>query len=103
MFSLIFCIEVNNYLRLLNDIDAEKVKNRVRFEKLTPIFPNEKLKLLESSEKAKTAIRVIDLLSPIGKGQRGLIVSPPKAGKTTLLKLIAKSLLKYKKCNRIYE
>lgn len=79
----------------INGIDAEKVKNRVRFEKLTPIFPNEKLKLLESSEKAKTAIRVIDLLSPIGKGQRGLIVSPPKAGKTTLLKLIAKSLLKY--------
>ena len=79
----------------INGIDAEKVKNRVRFEKLTPIFPNEKLKLLESSEKAKTAIRVIDLLSPIGKGQRGLIVSPPKAGKTTLLKLIAKSILKY--------
>ena len=79
----------------INGIDAEKVKNRVRFEKLTPIFPNEKLKLFESSEKAKTAIRVIDLLSPIGKGQRGLIVSPPKAGKTTLLKLIAKSLLKY--------
>ena len=79
----------------INGVDAEKVHNRIRFDRLTPIFPNEKLKLLDSSEKAKTAIRVIDLLSPIGKGQRGLIVSPPKAGKTTLLKLIAKSILKY--------
>lgn len=79
----------------INGVDAEKVHNRVRFDRLTPIFPDEKLKLLDSKEKAKTAIRVIDLLSPIGKGQRGLIVSPPKAGKTTLLKLIAKSILKY--------
>ena len=79
----------------INGVDAEKVKNRVRFDKLTPIFPNEKLKLLDDSERGNTAIRVIDLLSPIGKGQRGLIVSPPKAGKTTLLKAIAKSLLKY--------
>ena len=79
----------------INGVDAEKVKNRVRFDKLTPIFPNVKLKLLDNRDKAKTAIRVIDLLSPIGKGQRGLIVSPPKAGKTTLLKLIAKSILKY--------
>ncbi|MBO6119771.1 MAG: transcription termination factor Rho [Lachnospiraceae bacterium] len=79
----------------INGVDAEKVKNRVRFEKLTPIFPNHKLKLLDNNDKAEVAIRVIDLLSPIGKGQRGLIVSPPKAGKTTLLKLIAKSILKY--------
>ena len=79
----------------INGVEAEKVKNRVRFDKLTPIFPNEKLKLLDDSERGNTAIRVIDLLSPIGKGQRGLIVSPPKAGKTTLLKLIAKSILKY--------
>lgn len=79
----------------INSVDAEKVKNRVKFDKLTPIFPNVKLKLLDNRDKAKTAIRVIDLLSPIGKGQRGLIVSPPKAGKTTLLKLIAKSILKY--------
>ena len=79
----------------VNGIDANKLHNRVRFDKLTPIFPNEKLKLLDNDEKQTVAIRVIDLLSPIGKGQRGLIVSPPKAGKTTLLKLIAKSLLKY--------
>ena len=79
----------------VNGIDAEKLHNRVRFDRLTPIFPNEKLKLLDDNGKANTAIRVIDLLSPIGKGQRGLIVSPPKAGKTTLLKLIAKSILKY--------
>ena len=79
----------------INGVDAEKVKNRVRFDKLTPIFPNQKLKLLDNNDKATVAMRVIDLLSPIGKGQRGLIVSPPKAGKTTLLKSIAKSILRY--------
>ena len=78
----------------INNMDAEQVHNRPRFDKLTPIFPNEKLKLINADEKATVAIRVIDLLSPIGKGQRGLIVSPPKAGKTTLLKLVAKSILK---------
>lgn len=78
----------------INGIDATKVQNRIRFDKLTPIFPNKKMKLINQIEKAPTAIRVIDLLSPIGKGQRGLIVSPPKAGKTTLLKLVAKSILK---------
>ena len=79
----------------INGVDAEKVKNRVRFEKLTPVFPDKKLKLLDSSDKSTVAMRVIDLLSPIGKGQRGLIVSPPKAGKTTLLKQVAKYILKY--------
>lgn len=79
----------------INGQSAEMVRNRPRFDKLTPIFPNHKLKLLSSDEKATVAMRVIDLLSPIGKGQRGLIVSPPKAGKTTLLKQIAKSILKY--------
>ena len=79
----------------INGVDAENVKNRVRFDKLTPIFPNQKLKLLDSNDKATVAMRVIDLLSPIGKGQRGLIVSPPKAGKTTLLKSIAKAILRY--------
>ena len=79
----------------INGVDAEKVKNRVRFDKLTPIFPNQKLKLIDKDEKATVAMRVIDLLSPIGKGQRGLIVSPPKAGKTTLLKSIAKAILRH--------
>lgn len=79
----------------INGQSAETVRNRSRFDKLTPIFPNHKLKLLSSDEKATVAMRVIDLLSPIGKGQRGLIVSPPKAGKTTLLKQIAKAILKY--------
>ena len=86
--ALIQLIEINGQ-------SAETIKNRPRFDKLTPIFPNHKLKLLSSDEKATVAMRVIDLLSPIGKGQRGLIVSPPKAGKTTLLKQIAKSILKY--------
>ena len=79
----------------INGQSADKVKNRPRFDKLTPIFPNHKLKLLSSEDKATVAMRVIDLLSPIGKGQRGLIVSPPKAGKTTLLKQVAKAILKY--------
>ena len=79
----------------INGIDAESVHGRPRFDKLTPIFPNQKLKLLSSNEKATVAMRVIDILSPIGKGQRGLIVSPPKAGKTTLLKQIAKAILRY--------
>ena len=86
--ALIQLIEINGQ-------SAETVRNRPRFDKLTPIFPNHKLKLLSSDEKATVAMRVIDLLSPIGKGQRGLIVSPPKAGKTTLLKQIAKAILKY--------
>lgn len=79
----------------INGVDAEKMHGRPRFDKLTPIFPNKKLKLLSNDEKTTVAMRVIDLLSPIGKGQRGLIVSPPKAGKTTLLKQIAKAMLKY--------
>ncbi|MBO6134315.1 MAG: transcription termination factor Rho [Lachnospiraceae bacterium] len=79
----------------INGIDAESIHNRPKFDKLTPVFPNQKLKLLANGEKSTMAMRVIDLLSPIGKGQRGLIVSPPKAGKTTLLKQVAKSILKY--------
>ena len=79
----------------INGVSAEEVRMRPHFEKLTPIFPKKKMKLLSNSEKATVAMRVIDLLSPIGKGQRGLIVSPPKAGKTTLLKQIAKSIIKY--------
>lgn len=66
-------------------------KSRKEFEKLTPIFPNEKFKL-ETTQENITA-RIIDLVSPIGKGQRGLIVAPPKAGKTTLIKNIANSIM----------
>lgn len=79
----------------VNGININDLINRKRFDRLTPIFPNKKIKLIEKKTKENKAIRVIDLLSPIGKGQRGLIVSPPKAGKTTLLKLIAKQILKY--------
>lgn len=77
----------------INGVDANKSINRPKFEKQTPIFPNKKLRLLDSDRRNDTAMRVIDLLTPIGKGQRGLIVSPPKAGKTTLLKEIAKAIL----------
>ena len=65
------------------------VEKRPNFENLTPIFPNERLHLEYPGVKTSMAMRVMDLLSPIGKGQRGMIVSPPKAGKTTLLKQVA--------------
>ena len=81
---------------LVNGNSINDIINRPRFEKLTPIYPDKKIKLLDD-DKTDMAIRVIDLLSPIGKGQRGLIVSPPKAGKTTLLKMIAKAIIKYNK------
>ncbi len=69
-----------------------KVKNDITFEDMTPIFPNERLRMERPG--GTVAMRIMDLLSPIGKGQRGMIVSPPKAGKTTLLKDVAKSILK---------
>ncbi len=71
----------------VNAMDPEKSKRRPRFESLTPIFPLEKIKLEKEANVLST--RLIDLVSPIGRGQRGLIVSPPKAGKTTVLKDIA--------------
>lgn len=74
----------------VNGLDPELVRARVSFEDLTPIFPNERL-VLETGP-ANISARFIDLVAPIGKGQRGLIVSPPKAGKTTLLKTIANSI-----------
>ncbi|MDO5563603.1 MAG: transcription termination factor Rho, partial [Eubacteriales bacterium] len=79
----------------VNGFPLEQIINRPSFEKLTPIFPNERIILQKVSEKQITALRMLDLISPIGKGQRGLIVSPPKAGKTTLLKMIAKAIIKY--------
>ena len=74
----------------VNSLDPEDIKKRPNFSDLTPIFPNEKLTLETSSENIAT--RIIDILAPIGKGQRGLIVAPPKAGKTTLLKQIANGI-----------
>ena len=80
------------YLTKINEIDPMKAMRRTNFEDMTPIFPNERLKL--ECGKTSTAMRIVDLLSPIGKGQRGMIVSPPKAGKTTLLKQVALSVRK---------
>ncbi|MCX7831382.1 MAG: transcription termination factor Rho [Actinobacteria bacterium] len=74
----------------VNGVPAEKSRERAIFEKLVPIFPDERLKLEYPG--CDIAPRIIDLIAPIGKGQRGLIVSPPKAGKTTILKQIANSI-----------
>ena len=73
-------------------LDPEVARLRPRFEDLTPLFPDEKLNLETNEGKADLTPRIVDLLSPIGKGQRGLIVSPPKAGKTTVMKQIAQSI-----------
>lgn len=80
------------YVKTINEYPTHVVERRPNFEDLTPIFPNQRLHLETPGEKNTTAIRVLDLLSPIGKGQRGMIVSPPKAGKTTLLKQVAKAV-----------
>lgn len=77
-------------LRSVNGMDPEEVKRRPKFSDLTPIYPNEPLKM-EHGRDSITG-RAIDIVSPIGKGQRGLIVSPPKAGKTTILKKICQSI-----------
>jgi transcription termination factor Rho len=75
----------------VSGLAPEEARNRPRFEDLTPLFPDERLRL-ETTGAAEVTTRIIDLLSPIGKGQRGMIVSPPKAGKTTILKQIAHSI-----------
>lgn len=80
------------YVKLVNDENPELSRNRKDFDSLTPIYPNERIKL-ESSGIDKT-MRLIDLIAPIGRGQRGMIVAPPKAGKTTILKNIANSIAK---------
>ena len=80
------------YLTQINGVSPAEAAKRRNFEDMTPIFPNQRLSL--ETGRTSTAMRVMDLLSPIGKGQRGMIVSPPKAGKTTLLKQVALSVRK---------
>lgn len=77
-------------LKSVNGFAPETIPSRVPFENMTPIFPDERIRL--ETPGSTVAMRVMDLLSPVGKGQRGMIVSPPKAGKTTLLKEVAKSV-----------
>jgi transcription termination factor Rho len=76
----------------VSGLSPEESRNRPKFENLTPLFPDEKLRLEIPGDPANVTARIVDLISPIGKGQRGLIVSPPKAGKTTVLKQIAHSI-----------
>ncbi|MCM1173781.1 MAG: transcription termination factor Rho [Blautia sp.] len=80
------------YVKSINGYPPDVAMRRVNFEDLTPVFPNERLKLEVPG--SSVAMRIMDLMSPVGKGQRGMIVSPPKAGKTTLLKEVAKSITK---------
>lgn len=80
------------YIETVNGYPTSVVERRPNFENLTPIFPDERLHMEMPGMRNSTAMRVLDLLSPIGKGQRGMIVSPPKAGKTTLLKQVAKAV-----------
>jgi transcription termination factor Rho len=79
-------------IHTVNGGDPEQAKSRPRFEDLTALFPDEKLQLENASDPNNMTARIIDLISPIGKGQRGIIVSPPKAGKTTIMKTIATSI-----------
>jgi transcription termination factor Rho len=76
----------------VNGGDPEAAKKRPHFESLTALFPDQRLTLEDPNDPANMTARIIDLVSPIGKGQRGIIVSPPKAGKTTVMKTIAKSI-----------
>ncbi len=76
----------------ISGMDPEEARNRPRFEDLTPLFPDSRLNLEMPGDKDNLTARIVDLLSPIGKGQRGMIVSPPKAGKTTVMKQIAHSI-----------
>ena len=80
------------YIDKINYLDTDMIRSRVIFEDLTPVFPDERVRLERQGE--SLSMRVMDLIAPIGKGQRGLIVSPPKAGKTTILKDIALSIQK---------
>ncbi len=77
---------------LVNGMSTDEARSRVRFEDLTPLFPDSRLRLELPDQPGEITGRIIDLISPIGKGQRGLIVSPPKAGKTTIIKQIVYSI-----------
>lgn len=79
------------YIKTVNGYPVEEAMRRKSFEELTPVFPDERIKL-ENEHARGISMRIMDLLAPIGKGQRGMIVAPPKAGKTTLLKQIAVSI-----------
>ncbi len=81
------------YLEKVNDESPDKAIGRTRFEKLTPIYPKERIKL-ERKDENDLSTRLMDIICPIGKGQRGMIVAPPKAGKTTLLKKLAQNISK---------
>lgn len=78
------------YIKSVNGFPPAQASRRMNFEDMTPIFPNERIRL--ETEHGSVPMRIVDLVSPIGKGQRGMIVAPPKAGKTTLLKQIARSV-----------
>ena len=85
-----FCVLL--YVKSVNGLHPEANAKRPNFEDLTPIFPNERIRMERAG--GSVAMRIVDEIAPIGKGQRGMIVSPPKAGKTTLLKDVAKSITK---------
>ncbi len=78
------------YIRSINGCHPSEILRRPNFEDLTPVFPNERIRL--ETDRSAVAMRIMDVVSPIGKGQRGMIVSPPKAGKTTLLKQVARAV-----------
>lgn len=80
------------YVNSVNGFKPSEAQKRKKFEDLTPIFPNKRIHL--ETDNSSVGMRMVDLISPIGRGQRGMIVSPPKAGKTTLLKQIAKAITK---------
>lgn len=88
------------YVTSVNGYPVSEAERRPDFSNLTPIFPNERIRL-EQGPRSPLPLRVMDLLAPIGKGQRGMIVSPPKAGKTTLLKQVAKAIIRDKNMHLI--